>query len=95
MSLILTLCCSWIGRYLGIVDGIKGMLGLEDNHFRLTNKVYRTKVDTDSVSVLEVLSQMLSTRAWRDHITSAVYGPEINVEMVILKTCPRSKSNSD
>lgn len=78
-----------------ILDGIKEMLGQEDDHFRLINEVYRTKGDTGSVLVLEVLSQMLSTGPWRDHIILAVCGPGTSVEMFMLKTGPISDSNSD
>lgn len=78
-----------------IVDSIKEILGLEDNHFRMTSEVYRTKGDTGSVLVLEVLSQMLSTGPWRDRIISAAYGPGTSVEMFMLKTGPMSECNSD
>lgn len=78
-----------------IVDGIKEMLELEDDHVRVTNEVYKSKGNSGSVSVLDVLSQMLSKGPWRDHIISAAYGPGINVEMVVLKRCPSSDSESD
>lgn len=72
-----------------IIDRIKEMIGLDDHHVRVTNETYRSKGNSGSVSVLAVLSQMLSNGTWRDHIISAAYGPGINVEMVILKRCPR------
>lgn len=78
-----------------IVDGIKEMLELENDHVRVTNEVYKSKGNSGSVSVLAVLSQMLSKEPRRDHIISAAYGPGINVEMVVLKRCPRNDSDSD
>lgn len=78
-----------------IVDGIKEMLRLEHNHVRVTDEAYRTKGNSGSVSVLAVLSQILSKGPGRDHIISAAYGPGINVEMVVLKRCLGSDSDSD
>lgn len=78
-----------------IVDGIKEMLDLEDQHVRVTNEVYGSRGNSGSVSVLAVLSQMFSKGPWRDHIISAAYGPGINVEMVVLKRCPGSERDSD
>lgn len=78
-----------------IVDGIKEMLGLDDHHVRVTDEVYRSKGNSGSVSVLAVLSQLISKGPGRDHIISAAYGPGINVEMVVLKRCPKSDSDSD
>lgn len=78
-----------------IVDGIKEILELEEDHVRVTNEVYKSKGNSGSVSVLAVSSQMLSKGPWRNHIISAAYGPGINVEMVVLKRCPRIDSDND
>lgn len=78
-----------------IVDGIKEMLELEDDHVRVTNESYKSKDNSGSVSVPAVLSQMLSKGPRRDHIISAAYGPGIIVEMVVPKRFPRSDSDSD
>lgn len=72
---------------IAIIEGVKSSMRLSEEHLRATHKIYRTRGNSSSPSVLTVLDMLRSLGNGREHVVAASFGPGLSIEMAMLKRC--------
>ncbi|KAJ5661552.1 uncharacterized protein N7477_009168 [Penicillium maclennaniae] len=69
-----------------IIDGAAQVLQLSEGQLQASREVYRTRGNSSSASVLNVLDRLRS-RSRKTHVVATSFGPGLSIEMALLRRC--------
>jgi type III polyketide synthase len=69
-----------------IIDGAAQVLDLSEDQLQVTREIYRTRGNSSSASVLNVLDRLRS-QSKKEHVVATSFGPGLSIEMALLRRC--------
>ncbi|KAJ5293398.1 uncharacterized protein N7443_009351 [Penicillium atrosanguineum] len=69
-----------------IIDGAAQVLQLSEDQLQATREIYRTRGNSSSASVLNVLDRLRS-QSKKEHVVATSFGPGLSIEMALLRRC--------
>jgi type III polyketide synthase len=70
-----------------IVNGVQKAMGLTDQQLRATRKIYRTRGNSSSPTVLAVLDWLRHMSPEKQFVVATAFGPGLSIEMSVLRSC--------
>lgn len=70
-----------------IINGVKDDMNLTENQIRATRKIYRSRGNGGSPTLLCVLDLLRQMGRGKDHVVATTFGPGMACEMAFLRRC--------
>lgn len=70
-----------------IINGVKDDMHLTEDQLRATRKIYRTRGNGGSPTLLCVLDRLRNMGEGRKHVVATTFGPGMACEMAFLRRC--------